>query len=96
MNANSIIFQMPFDESDGSAVAFDYSQNRADGAVVGAKFVAGKNGNAISFGGSDTCEVSKTVFPNMNIEFSMMMWVQGREIECGSPKKMILVLNFSG
>lgn len=96
MNANSIIFQMPFDESDGSAVAFDYSQNRADGAVVGAKFVDGKNGNAISFGGSDTCEVSKTVFPNMNIEFSMMMWVQGREIECGSPKKMIWVLNFSG
>lgn len=42
MNANSIIFQMPFDESDGSAVAFDYSQNRADGAVVGAKFVAGR------------------------------------------------------
>lgn len=96
MNANSIIFQMPFDESDGSVVAYDYSQNRADGAVNGAHFVAGKNGNAISFAGSDTCEVSKTVFPNMNIEFSMMLWVQNREIECGSPKKLIWLLNFSG
>lgn len=96
MNANNIIFQMPFDESNGSLIAFDYSQNRADGVVNGATFVAGKNGNAISFGGSDTCEVSKRVFPNMNIEFSMMMWVQGREIECGSPKKMIWMLNFSG
>lgn len=96
MNANNIIFQMPFDESDGSLVAFDYSQNRADGAVNGARFVAGKNGNAISFGGNDTCDVSKTVFPNLNNEFTMMMWVQGREIECGSPQKMIWVLNFSG
>lgn len=96
MEATSIIFQMPFDESDGSPIAYDYSQNRADGAVNGAHFVAGKNGNAISFAGSDTCEVSKTVFPNLNIDFSMMLWVQNREIECGSPKKLIWVLNFSG
>ena len=96
MNANSIIFQMPFDESNGSTVAFDYSQNRADATVNGATFVAGKNGNAASFDGVATCEVSKTVFPNMNIEFTMMMWVQGKEIECGSPTKMIWVLAFSG
>ena len=96
MNANSIIFQMPFDESNGSSVAFDYSQNRADATVNGAKFVAGKNGNAVSFEGAETCEVSKTVFPNMNIEFTMMMWAQGKEIECGSPTKMIWVLAFSG
>ena len=28
---------MPFDESDGSLIAYDYSKNRADGAVTGAK-----------------------------------------------------------
>lgn len=96
MDANNIIFQMPFDESNGSLVAFDYSQTRADGVVNGATFVAGKNGNAISFGGSDTCDVSKSVLPTMNVDFSIMMWVQGREIECGSPQKMIWLLNFSG
>lgn len=96
MDANNIIFQMPFDESNGSLVAFDYSQTRADGAVNGATFVTGKNGNAISFGGSDTCDVSKSVLPTMNVDFSIMMWVQGREIECGSPQKMIWLLNFSG
>ena len=31
MDANNIIFQMPFDESNGSLVAFDYSQTRAAG-----------------------------------------------------------------
>lgn len=96
MDANSIIFQMPFDESDGALIAYDYSQNRADGSVVGAHFVTGKNGNAISFGGDDYCEVSKNIFPNMNTEFSILAWVQGRESECGSPQKMIWVLSFSG
>ena len=87
---------MPFDESDGSKIAYDYSKSRADGVVVGAHFVNGKNGNAISFAGHDTCEIQKVVFPNMNMEFSMLAWVQGREVECGSPKTMTWVLNFEG
>lgn len=90
MEANNIILQMPFDESDGSLIAYDYSQNRADGAVNGAHFVVGKNGNAISFAGNDTCEVSKTVFQNMNTEFTIMMWVQNREAVLGSPQKLII------
>lgn len=96
MDANNILFQMPFDESDGATIAYDYSQNRADGVVNGAHFVQGKNGNAISFSGNDTCEVSKRVLPNMNVEFSMLAWVQGRQAECGSPSKMIWNLNFAG
>ncbi|GHT09176.1 hypothetical protein FACS189426_06780 [Bacteroidia bacterium] len=32
----------------------------------------------------------------MNVEFSMLMWVQPAEIECGSPKKLIWLLNFTG
>ena len=53
MDNKNIIFQMPFDESDGALVAYDYSSNRADGVVSGAHFVQGKNGNAISFSGDD-------------------------------------------
>lgn len=96
MNANNIILNLPFDESNGSLIAYDYSSNRADGQVYGAKFTQGKNGNAIEFSGNDTCEVSKSVLPSMNAEFSMVMWVKGGEVESGSPKKMIWLLNFSG
>lgn len=96
VDSNNIILNMPFDESDGSKTAYDYSQSRADGAVKGAAFVGGKNGNAISFGGDDYCEVSKSILPNMNTEFSILAWVQGRESECGSPQKMIWNLNFAG
>ena len=39
MDANNILFQMPFDESDGATIAYDYSQNRADGVVSGAHFM---------------------------------------------------------
>lgn len=96
MNANNIILQMPFDESNGSLIAYDYSQNRADGVVTGAKFVAGKNGNAIQFAGKDTCEVSKSILSNMNAEFSMLFWVMNSSVECGSPNNLIWILNFSG
>ena len=96
MNANNIILQMPFDESDGSSKAYDYSRSRADGVVSNANFVQGKNGNAISFTGNGTCEIDKSIIPNMDVEFTIMAWVQGRGMECGSPRKMIWVLNFSG
>ena len=61
MDKKNIIFQMPFDESDGALVAYDYSSNRADGVVSGAHFVQGRNGNAMSFSGDDTCEVDKHI-----------------------------------
>lgn len=96
MDANNIILQMPFDESNGSAIAYDYSQSRADGTVTGATFVSGKNGNAISFAGSDTCEVEKEVLSSMDSDFSIVMWVQGRATDLGSPQKLIWVLNFYG
>lgn len=96
MNTENNIFQMPFDESDGATTAYDYSSNRADGVVNGAHFVPGKNGNAISFSGEDTCEVSKNVLPNLGIDFTILAWVQPGEREAGSPSKLIWLINFAG
>jgi len=96
MDSNNVILNLPFDESAGSEIAYDYSTSRADGQVFGATFVPGKNGNAIKFAGNDTCEVFKSVLPNMGVEFSMLMWVQAGEVECGSPQKLIWLLNFQG
>lgn len=96
MDANNIILNLPFDESDGSTIAYDYSTNRADGNVYDANFVSGRNGNAIKFGGAGTCEIVKNIITNFSMEFSMLMWVQSTAIECGSPQKLIWLLNFSG
>lgn len=96
MNTENSIFQMPFDESDGATTAYDYSPNRADGVVDGAHFVAGKNGNAISFAGDDTCEVSKSILPNLGVDFTILAWVQPGKREAGSPSNLIWLINFAG
>lgn len=95
MDANNIIFNMPFDERDGALVAYDYSSNRADGVVTGAHFTTGKNGNAISFSGNDTCEVFKDVLPSLSVDFSMLAWVRGAKCEVGTPTQLIWMLTFS-
>lgn len=96
MDSNNITLNLPFDESNGSKIAYDYSSSRADGMVDGASFVPGKNGNAISFEGEGTCEVSANVFGDINGDWTILTWAKGLNLECGSPKKMIWVLNFGG
>ena len=96
MDSNNIKLNLPFDESDGSKVAYDYSSSRADGVVDGASFVPGKNGNAISFHDSGTCEIKPNVFGNINGEWTITTLAKGLIIENGSPQKMIWVLNFGG
>lgn len=96
MDANNIALNLPFDESDGSKVAYDYSYNRADGVVDGSSFVPGKKGNAIAFQGEGTCEVSANVFGNINGEWTILTWAKGLTVDCGSPKQMIWLLNFGG
>lgn len=97
MNANNVILNLPFDEPNGSAKAYDYSQSRADGDVVGAEFAKGNNGNAILFpDGIGKCEVSKNILPNLSGNFTMMCFVQNKTCECGSPRKLIWLVAFSG
>ena len=73
---NKILY-LPFDEPEGSAVAYDYSASRADGAVSNATFVTGKAGNAIRFDGSGTCEVTQNVMSGrMNSDFTLTAWVK--------------------
>jgi len=96
MDASNIILNLPFDESAGSLIAYDYSKNRADGEVTGATFVRGINGNAIKFaGGDETCEVDKNVL-GLSSEFSIIAFVNALTIEVGSPKKIIWMLAFAG
>ncbi len=97
MDSDSIMLRLPFDEPDGSSIAYDTSRSRADGAVDGASFVAGKNGNAISFDDcSGTCEVSGTTLSSMSGNFTILAWVQSHDADCGAPSKMIWLLAFSG
>ena len=93
---SNLVLHLPFDENTNSLIAYDYSIYRNDGQIVGATFVAGKIGNAIKFnGGQNTCEISQNVF-DLSDEFSIFVWINQNIISAGSPKKIILLLNFSG
>ena len=97
MNANDIILNLPFDESNGSEKAFDYSQSRSDGDVIGASFVTGNNGNAIKFqGGNEYCELEHDIINTLAGNLTIMGYVQIVELAAGTPKQLIWVVNFSG
>lgn len=95
MDNSNIILQMPFDESTGSSVAYDYSQSRADGVVNGATFAKGRNGNAIVFDGASTCDVQHNVF-NILGNWTILAWVNATKVDTGSPTKLIWLLSFTG
>lgn len=96
MDANNIILNLPFDESNGSTMAYDYSPSRADVEVHSASFVAGRNGNAIKFTGNDFGEITKQVLSDLNGAFTLTLYAQALEVEVGTPKTLVWVLNFSG
>jgi hypothetical protein len=76
---NNIVLNMPFDEPEGSAIAYDFSMNRADGTVVESKFVAGgKQGNCIEFNGRGYCQISQNVIP-VTGNFTLLAWLMRGE-----------------
>lgn len=92
---DTLILHMPFDESEHSKVAYDYSKSRADGTVVGATFVTGKEGKAISFkGAEDSCVIDKDFFTKS--EFTISFFIQVPKNEVNTASKLDLVLNFDG
>ncbi len=70
-----------FDESSG-AVASDTSGNQQPGAVGGATWTAGKEGNALSFDGNDTVYVGPDASLLGNTDFTLGAWVK---VNPGSP-----------
>jgi hypothetical protein len=72
---NNIILNIPFDETAGSTTAYDYSRNRADGTVIDADFVSGKQGNCIKFGGAGHCDIERDIIP-LTGNFSILAWLK--------------------
>jgi hypothetical protein len=88
---SNIILNMPFDEQEGSLVAYDYSKSRVDGTVVNSDFTAeGKQGNCIKFDGTGYCQIPQNIIP-VTGNFTLLAWVKrgkltnnftGKQIGC--------------
>ena len=76
----NLILYLPFDETAGSAIAYDYAQNRHDAAVTKADFIVGKQSNAIHFDGSGKAEIASN-FVLLNYNFTILAWVRTNTYE---------------
>jgi hypothetical protein len=88
MATNDIILNSQFDEPEGSLIAYDYSQNRADGTVVESNFVSGRQGNCIEFNGKGYCQIPRNVIP-ITDNFTMLVWLKRKEMTDGFSGKKI-------
>lgn len=87
-NDNNLILNMPFDEPNGSLVAYDYSPSRADGTVVQSNFVSGRQGNCIEFTGEGYCEIPLNLI-NLSGNFSLLAWLKRKHFPDGFTGKKI-------
>lgn len=76
----NLILYLPFDETAGSTIAYDYAQNRHDAAVTKADFVVGKQSNAIHFDGNGKAEIASN-FVVLNYNFTILAWVKANTYE---------------
>jgi hypothetical protein len=86
---NNIVLNMPFDESKGATIAYDYSMNRADGTLVESNFVEnGKQGNCIEFDGRGYCQIPQNVVP-VTGNFTVLTWLMRGESTDGFTGKKL-------
>ena len=84
----NLILDLPFDEANGSTVAYDFAQNRHDATVVDCSFVAGKQGNCINFDGEGYADVNYNVVP-LSGSFTILAWVKANKYPDGYTGKRI-------
>jgi hypothetical protein len=85
---NDMVLNMPFDEPEGSQIAYDYSKNRADGTVVDSNFVYGRQGNCIEFNGEGYCQIPQNIIP-ITGNFTLLAWLKRGDIQDGFTGKQI-------
>lgn len=95
MDANSLILHLPFDEKNGSTIAYDYSQSRADAALYSSSFSSGQSGNAIGFRQGAYAEVTKPTLEDLSEPFALTFYIRPIHIEAGSTDSFVWLLNLS-
>ena len=70
-----MILNLPFDETNGSTTAHDFSRNRTNATVEGCAFVSGKQGKAIQFDGDGHAEIASAMIDPTG-DFTLLAWIK--------------------
>lgn len=93
MEDTNLILNLPFDESDGSTTAYDYSQSHKNATVHDCPFVDGKQGKAIKFDGNGYADIA-----NSNIDltgnFTLLAWIKTAEPDIAADHNIGLYLQY--
>lgn len=84
----NLILNLPFDEADGSTVAYDFAANRHDAEVTDCPFVVGKQGNCIRFSGNGYAEVAANLIP-LTGNFTILAWIKANKYADGATARRI-------
>lgn len=70
-----MILNLPFDETNGSTTAHDFSRNRTNATIEGCAFVSGKQGKAIQFDGDGHAEIASAMIDPTG-DFTLLAWIK--------------------
>lgn len=71
----NLILNLPFDETNGSTTAHDFSRNRTNATIEGCAFVSGKQGKAIQFDGDGHAEIASAMIDPTG-DFTLLAWIK--------------------
>lgn len=92
---SNVILNLPFDEANGSNVAYDYAQSRHDAALTNCTFVQGKQGNCIHFDGEGHADIENDLLPLAH-DFTVLAWVKANRYADGYTTKKVGVFFNTG
>ena len=84
---DNLTLYLPFDESNGSTKAYDYSSGRHDGTVDNATFKQGTVGNCVHFDGNGAVDIPSNMV-NFSGDFTISAYVRGDNTEGESNPKL--------
>lgn len=85
---------IPFDEADGSTIAYDYGPGGHHATVEAGRFIPGKFGNCVYFPGEGKAEIIGPVI-DFSQDFTFMVWAKA-ELGPSWPTRTWAVFKFPG
>lgn len=88
------IFDIPFDEEDGSTIAYDFGPGGHNASIEFGRFIPGKFANCVYFPGAGKAEVEEFILDTSQ-DFSAQLWAKAVPQALG-PTRTGAVFNFDG
>ncbi|WP_159467924.1 hypothetical protein [Dyadobacter sp. 3J3] len=91
----TLVLHLPFDESNGSEIAYDYSASGLHAVITDGRFTKGREGNSVYFPGNGRAEIVGSQPINLNGTFTVHVWYQA-EIQGIYPTETYVLVKYAG